>query len=559
MKFKLSRVFAVAALAGAATIGLNAVTQAQQQAPQTQSTATNLTQKQIQQLQDLGSTFFEIMNHADSSAVSRQDMRVLGADAIRELANKSDTDALTLTPEAEAEMNDAINTRRPPIRRIGPLVFQDDTIERIAYVYLDVAARAAEAGMTEKDLHDQSVAVFNSMLGKLDSHSSYLPPVDAGKMRQQVSGQFGGLGIVVEMDNGVVAVRELMKTGPASRADFKAGDKIVEVNGKSTAGMELDAVVEMMRGVVNTPVTITLERGGVKLAPQTLTREIIKQSTVEHKVLGNDVAYVSISSFGQDTTADLETAINEMKQTLGPNMRGLVLDLRGNPGGLLDQAISVSDLFLDRGNIVSVGNGSANDQKYGARRGDILNGLPIVVLTSGYSASASEIVAGALQDNKRGTVLGLQTFGKGSVQTIIPMNNGGALRLTTALYFTASGDSIQGKGITPDVAFDSEEIRKMKADPNYKPMTEASMDHTLPNPNLVPDTAQTVAVCEPAAGAGVNNVRAGDDALKRTLPDKSQVVDFMAACAVERLRGGTPALTVTRPVQPRPQTPAPAP
>ena len=553
MKFKLSRVFAVAALAGsAAFLGMTAATEAQQQPAQSQPAASNLTPAQIEQLQDLGTTFFEIMTRADSSAVSRQDMRALGAEAIRELANKSDTDALTLTPANEAEMQDAIQTRRPPIRRLGPLVFQDDTIERIAYVYLDVAGRAVTGGIAPQVLHDQSVEAFNSMLGKLDSHSSYHPPVEAGKIRQQTSGQFGGLGIVVEMDNGAVAVRELMNTGPASRADFKPGDRIVEVDGKPTAGLELDAVVEMMRGRVNTPVTITLERGGVKLAPQILTREVIKQSTVEHKTIGNDIAYASISSFGQDTAADLEAAIIEMKRTMGSNMRGLVLDLRGNPGGLLDQAIAVSDLFLDRGNIVSVGNGSASDQKYGARRGDILNGLPIVVLTSGYSASASEIVAGALQDNKRGTILGLQTFGKGSVQSMIPLGSGGLLRLTTALYFTASGDSIQGKGITPDILFDSEDIRKMKADPNYKPMTEASMDHTLPNPNLIPDTAQTVAVCEPAPGAGVNNLRTGDDALKRRLQDRSEIVDFIAACAVERLRGGTPALTVTRPVPPAP-------
>ena len=552
MKSKLSRVFAVAALAGATTfLGMNAATQAQQ-APATTTATPTLTPAQIDTLRDLGSTFFEIMNRADASAVSRQDMRALGAEAIRELANKSATDSLILTPENETEMKDAINTRRPPIRRIGPLVFADDTIERIAYVYLDVAERAVLAGIPEKDLHDQSVEAFNAMLAKLDSHSSYHPPVEAGKMRQQMSGQFGGLGIVVEMDNGTVAIRELMKTGPASRADFKAGDKIVAVDGKPTTGLELDAVVEMMRGRVNTPVAITLERGGVRLAPQTLTREVIKQSTIEHKTIGNDIAYASIRSFGQDTTVDLEAAINEMKRTLGPNMKGLVLDLRGNPGGLLDQAVAVSDLFLERGNIVSVGNGSASDQRMGARRGDIMNGLPIVVLTNGGSASASEIVAGALQDNKRGTVLGMQTFGKGSVQTIMPLGNGGALRLTTQLYFTASGDSIQGKGITPDILFDSEEIRKMKADPNYKPMTEAAMDHTLPNPNLVPDTAQTVAVCEPVTGAGVNNVRTGDDALKRTLQDKTQVVDFLAACAVERIRGGTPGLTVIRPVPPAP-------
>lgn len=560
MKSKLSRVFGAAAIAGASFLtapasAFDAVPQIAQQTP----AANPLNAVQQRKLQEMASTFYTIMDYASVSSVIKPDMRKYGSEALKTLADKSATDELVLTADDAKAIKDALGLAKP--LALGPVRFDDPAIEALAYVYVEMAARAMIDGMPPVKLDEVTSEMFNKMLAELDSHSGYSTPAEAREMMQKMSGQFGGLGIeVTEDDNKNVTVQGVMDKGPAKRGDFKSGDKIVEVDGKAVTGLGLDEVVKRMRGDVNTAVSITLERNGQRLAPQTLTREIIEQSTVRANAIGTDIGYARITSFGQKTTQDLEAEITKLKKDM-PQMKSFILDLRSNPGGLLDHAEGVSDLFLEKGNITSVGDGGKRDRRTVARPGDILNGMPMVVLIDGYSASASEIVSGALQGNNRAVILGTQSFGKGSVQSVITLGNGGILRLTTALYFTATGASIQGRGITPNVGFDSEEIRQMKADPNYKPMTEADMAHTLPNPNLVKDTTKTAAICEPAPGAGPAQVKAPDEkVLKITLRDKSQIVDFQTACAVETLRAAHPrTLTVTNPVAVPGVKPAPAP
>lgn len=543
MKSKLTRVFSAAAIAGATIFGTaNA---------QNQPNGTPLSQDQMEALFEMGRTFYTVSEMARVNSVVSPDMRQLGAEAIRELAAQSATDQLTLTRQNEDAISYAL-TAPAPNPQTG-----DRTIEALAYVLLDVMQRAVVDGMPMADVDAASVAMINQMLAQLDSHSSYSTPEATAEMMQQMSGRFGGIGIQIRDDNGTGVVESIIAGGPSENENIMAGDRIVEVDGQDVTGAGLESVVDKIRGELGQDVTVTIERNGTRLAPLTITRGTVKESTVHVETISDDIARVSVSSFGNDTAADLETAIIELRTTL-PNMKGFVLDLRGNPGGLLPQAIAVSDLFLETGNIVSVGNGTATDQRFGARPGDVLNGLPMVVLMSDGSASASEIVAGALQGNDRATIMGFQSFGKGTVQTVIPLrHNGGALRLTTALYFTATGISIQGNGITPDVAFENEELRTLRADPNFRLRREADLSHTLPNPNVGIDTTQTAAICEPVAGADVATVPQADEALKFTLRDGTEKVDFMTACAVSFLRPGTASpLTVTRPVPP---SPAPAP
>lgn len=550
MKSKLSRIFGAAAIAGAGILGTAWLLQDKEPALVT------LTDANKETIAENGQTLFTVAQHASLSSVVSPDMRTLTVEALRELADKSSTDQLTLTADSETGIQEAMETPRPG--RFVEHVAGDQALETLAYIYIDMAMRAAERGMSIADIEAATTATINEMLAKLDSHSSYHTPEETKKMMEGMSGHFGGIGLQLEEDNGIATVQNVMETGPSKNANIQKGDRIVAVNGEDVTTIGLDATVEKIRGEIGTDVTITIERAGERLDPQVITRDVIKQSTVRAQTIGSDIGMVSVSSFGNETAADIEAEIIKMRTTL-PGMRGFILDLRGNPGGLLPHAIAVSDLFLENGNIVSIGNGDPKTDRYSAARpGDILNGLPMVVLMSNGSASASEIVAGALQDNKRAPILGMQSFGKGSVQTVIPLqHNGGALRLTTQLYFTASGASIQGNGITPNIAYEDEELRKLKADPEFKQRREADLSHTLPNPNLVKDTTQTTEICEPQAGVGPANVPATDESLKVTLRDKTEIVDFIAACAVEMLRpGAARSLTGTRPVVPGP---APAP
>jgi carboxyl-terminal processing protease len=299
-------------------------------------------------------------------------------------------------------------------------------------------------------------AAINGMLTSLDPHSSYLDPEEAKDMQVQTSGEFGGLGIEVTMEKEELKVITPIEDTPASKAGVLSGDIIAEIDGEAVRGLNLEQAVEKMRGLVNTPIKLMLIRKGAdKPIDVTIVREIIKVKSAKFRVEGDDVGYIRLMGFTEQTYDNLQAAIEKINKDVGPKLKGYVLDLRLNPGGLLNQAISVSDAFLERGEVVSTRARDPNDiQRYDARPGDLTNGLPLIVLVNGGSASASEIVAGALQDHHRATILGTTSFGKGSVQTIVPLGENGSLRLTTALYYTPSGNSIQGKGIVPEIKVD---------------------------------------------------------------------------------------------------------
>ncbi|WP_160007675.1 S41 family peptidase [Rhizobium sp. 18055] len=294
---------------------------------------------------------------------------------------------------------------------------------------------------------------INGMLSSLDPHSSYMNAKDAADMQTQTRGEFGGLGIEVTMEDDLVKVITPIDDTPAAKAGVLAGDYISEIDGQSVRGLKLEDAVEKMRGAVNTPIKLTLIRKGAdKPIELTIVRDVVAVQAVKSRV-EDDVGYLRIISFTEKTYPDMEKAIEKIKATVpADKLKGYVLDLRLNPGGLLDQAIQVSDALLQRGEVVSTRGRNADEtRRFNAGPGDLTDGKPVVVLINGGSASASEIVAGALQDLRRATVLGTRSFGKGSVQTIIPLGENGALRLTTALYYTPSGRSIQGTGITPDI------------------------------------------------------------------------------------------------------------
>ncbi len=296
-------------------------------------------------------------------------------------------------------------------------------------------------------------AAINGMLTDLDPHSSYLPPENFKDMQVQTRGEFGGLGIEVTMEDGLVKVVAPIDDTPAYKAGVQAGDLITHLDGEQVMGLTLNDAVKKMRGPVDTDIEITVRRKGANEPLKiTITRDIIKIRSVRWNS-EEDVGYIRITQFNEQTQVGIEKAISELEKEIGKDkLKGFVLDLRNNPGGLLDQAIAVSDDFLNRGEIVSTrGRDPEETQRYNARNGDLSDGLPIIVLVNGGSASASEIVAGALQDHRRATILGTRTFGKGSVQTIIPLGANGAIRLTTARYYTPSGTSIQAKGIKPDI------------------------------------------------------------------------------------------------------------
>jgi carboxyl-terminal processing protease len=341
-----------------------------------------------------------------------------------------------------------------------------DVFERIRSDYVEVPD---EGKLVE--------AAINGMLSSLDPHSSYLDAAALRDMNVQTRGEFGGLGIEVTMENGAVKVMTPIDDTPASKAGLLTGDLIVAIDGDSVEGMTLDQAVKKMRGEVNTPITLSIKRENVeKPFDVKLVRAVIHIQSVRSREEGGDIGYVRITQFNEQTYDELEKQVKKIRADIPDGkLKGFVVDLRNNPGGLLDQAVAVSDAFLDRGEIVSTRGRHADETKrFNARPGDLVNGLPVIVLINGGSASASEIVAGALQDQRRATVLGTRSFGKGSVQTIIPLASKGALRLTTARYFTPSGRSIQAKGITPDIDVVSELPAELK-DQVGEPRGEASL------------------------------------------------------------------------------------
>jgi carboxyl-terminal processing protease len=340
----------------------------------------------------------------------------------------------------------------------GPLVAEEN--ERSANVYEqldlfgDIFERIRAQYVEEVDESELIEAAIDGMLTSLDPHSSYLSPDDAEQMRVQTRGEFGGLGIEVTQEEGFVKVVSPIDGTPADEAGMEAGDFITHVDGESLLGLTLDKAVEMMRGPVGSEIVITVVREGeTEPFDVTIIRDTIKLTAVRTRSEGESVV-LRITTFNDQTTPNLEAGLNEQIEAAGglDNINGVVLDLRNNPGGLLTQAISVADAFLDEGEIVSTrGRNVADGERFNATAGDLIEGKPIVVLINGGSASASEIVAGALQDHRRAIVVGTKSFGKGSVQTVMPLRGDGAMRLTTARYYTPSGRSIQALGVSPDI------------------------------------------------------------------------------------------------------------
>ncbi|MSO93155.1 MAG: S41 family peptidase [Rhodospirillales bacterium] len=322
-----------------------------------------------------------------------------------------------------------------------------DIFERVRSDYVDAP--------TDEQLIE---AAITGMLSAMDPHSAYMNAKNYREMQVQTRGEFGGLGIEVTMENGLVKVVSPIDDTPAFRAGVEPGDLITHLNGEAVLGMTLPQAVEKMRGRVGSDIKLTIRRGNREPFEVTLTRDTIKIQSVRWR-LEDKVGYVRIMSFSEQTEKGVKDALAKIHEKLGTDLQGIVLDLRNNPGGLLDQAVAVSDAFLDKGEIVSTRSRRTEDtQRFNARGGDAAKSLPMVVLINGGSASASEIVAGALQDHRRAILLGTKSFGKGSVQTIVPLGSYGAMRLTTARYYTPSGRSIQAKGIEPDIVVEQARV-----------------------------------------------------------------------------------------------------
>ncbi len=340
---------------------------------------------------------------------------------------------LLLVPQTASTQDEKAETYRQ-LKLFG------DVFERVRADYVEE--------VSDQELIESAI---RGMLANLDPHSSYLDARSFQDMRVQTKGEFGGLGIEVTMENGLVKVVSPIDDTPAFRAGVQAGDLVSHLDGDPVLGLTLAEAVEKMRGPVNTDIVLTILRAGREPFDVTITRAIITVQSVRSRLEG-EIGYLRITVFNEQTSPGLEMAIKELQDEADGPLQGYVLDLRNNPGGLLDQAVAVSDAFLDRGVIVSTRGRYADDaQRFNAREGDLAEGLPVVVLINGGSASASEIVAGALQDYGRAIVMGTQSFGKGSVQTIIPLSGNGAMRLTTSRYYTPSGVSIQATGIEPDI------------------------------------------------------------------------------------------------------------
>ena len=384
-----------------------------------------------------------------------------------------------------------------------PLLAQDNARDSSVYEQLDLFGDVFERirGQYVEDVEPSELieAAIDGMLTSLDPHSSYHPPEEADDLRVQTRGEFGGLGIEVTQDEGFVKVVTPMDDTPADAAGVEAGDFITHVDGESVLGLTLDEAVKMMRGPVGSEIVITVVREG---EPEpfdiTIIRDTIKLTAVRART-ESDTVVLRISAFNDQTYPNLVDGLEEEIEKAGglDNVNGVVLDLRNNPGGLLLQAIRVSDAFLEEGEIVSTrGRNPGEGERYNAEAGDLIDGKPIVVLVNGGSASASEIVAGALQDHRRAIVVGTKSFGKGSVQTVMPLRGDGSIRLTTARYYTPSGRSIQNLGISPDIV-----VHQPRVDPNAEPeeeeedrprRSEADLRGTLDNDSLSEDEIRQI-------------------------------------------------------------------
>jgi len=348
-------------------------------------------------------------------------------------------------------------------------------------LFAEILARAQSDYVTEIDEAEAMEAAIDGMLSSLDPHSGYLSPDDFRAMQVQTSGEYGGLGIEVTMEDGFLKVVTPMDDTPASRAGLESGDLLTAIDGRPIVGQTVTDAVRDIRGEIGTDLTLTVLREGVEPFDVTLTREKIRPKSVTWRTIEDDIAYLRVSTFNERTTDLLDEAINSIERDMG-RPSGIVLDLRNNGGGLLDQAVSVSDKFLSGGEVVSTQGRRANDiERYNARSGEVFRDIPMVVLINGGSASASEIVAGALQDRDRATVLGMTSFGKGSVQTVIPLGaEKGAIRLTTARYYTPAGRSIQTTGIEPDLEVAQRRVTEEELN-SARLWSEAQLPNALDN------------------------------------------------------------------------------
>ncbi|WP_435139733.1 S41 family peptidase [Pseudopelagicola sp. nBUS_19] len=415
----------------------------------------------------------------------------------------------------------------------GPLLAQDSTRKSNVYEQLDlfgdIFERIRAQYVEEVDDGELIEAAINGMLTSLDPHSSYLSPDDAADMRVQTRGEFGGLGIEVTQEDGFVKVVSPIDGTPADEAGIEAGDFITHVDNESVLGLTLDQAVEMMRGPVGSEIVITVVREG---EPEpfdiSIIRDTIKLTAVRSRSVGSSVV-LRVTTFNDQTTPNLEAGFNKQVEELGgmDNVNGIILDLRNNPGGLLTQAIKVSDSFLGKGEIVSTrGRNPADGERYNATPGDLAKGKPIVVLINGGSASASEIVAGALQDHRRAIIVGTKSFGKGSVQTVMPLRGDGAMRLTTARYYTPSGRSIQSLGVSPDIVVKQPRREVVTTEEeeeksNRRTRSESDLRGSLNNDSLSEDEIRQIE----------------DDRAKAEEAAKLREDDYQLAYAIDILKG----------------------
>ena len=412
----------------------------------------------------------------------------------------------------------------------GPLLAQEATRNSSVYEQLDlfgdIFERIRSQYVEEAEPSELIEAAINGMLTSLDPHSSYLSPTDADAMRVQTSGEFGGLGIEVTQEEGFVKVVSPIDGTPAAEAGIEAGDFITHVDGESVLGLTLDAAVEKMRGPVGSEIVITVVREGeTEPFDVSIIRDTIELQAVRARVQGETVV-LRVTTFNEKTFPNLEAKLAEEVEKLGgmDNVNGFVVDLRNNPGGLLTQAIKVSDAFLEEGEIVSTrGREAADGDRFNATPGDLAQGKPIVVLINGGSASASEIVAGALKDHRRAIIVGTKSFGKGSVQTVMPLQNGGAMRLTTARYYTPSGRSIQSLGVSPDIVVQQPRRKPDTEEEDGPPLlrSEADLRGAISNDSLTEDE--------------INQIK--EDRAKAEAAAELREEDYQLAYAIDILKG----------------------
>jgi carboxyl-terminal processing protease len=421
---------------------------------------------------------------------------------------------------------------------------QNSSQKQEIYRELDLFGQVLERVRSDyvEEVNDQQLieAAINGMLSSLDPHSSYLNAKNFRDLQTQMRGEFGGLGIEVTMENGLVKVVSPIDDTPAARAGIKPNDYIVQIDGEQVQGLSLNEAVEKMRGPVNSDIKLTIRREGKEPFDVKLTRANIKIQSVKWHLEGPDVGYIRITSFNEQSDVGLSNAFKQLKQQAGDKLLGYVLDLRNNPGGLLEQAVAVSNAFIDKGEIVSIrGRKVQSAQRFNASPDkDLSGGLPVVVLINGGSASASEIVAGALQDHHRAVLMGTRSFGKGSVQTIVELSDHSAMRLTTARYYTPSGRSIQGHGIDPDIVVEAAKIEKVATSDTRH---EADLRGALANPDAKPaDKDQTKT---PGPGSQAKPDQTGQpDANAATTPSTDVTVmgtdqDYQLTRALDLLRG----------------------